>query len=239
MSSLETKVSGMSGMMTEDWNGVINFFAHEFRGALASASAYSELVFRYGRDIENEEKTGLVRSIYESVQRANHELEKFLELNRLRTDRLKLHPSGCSLPDLLKPAIEVCDAKGEKVRWEVLSDEEEVKVWFDEQKLRFICFELVQNICEHGEGVGEVRIFSEDDELVMECVNDRVSRGKHYRGELGREILSLQGRNGYAVGLYLVRTILQKAGGEAEFLVEPRRFVARLFFPTTTAGEDR
>lgn len=186
-----------------------------------------------------------------------HELKTSLTKLRLQTELLQAERAGLPLQRLLEESVgleiqlenslwlargtekvylENLDLKKEleifSLGWPSLKIQVDKPVWLrcDRRVLESVLRNLFQNAKIHGEAT-EVFLLAEE---VTNGVNLRVkNNGKPFHGNILHigKIFASQGTTGKSgVGLYLVKTLMRRMNGTAEFLLEGNQLIVDLRF---------
>ena len=198
--------------------------AHELRSPAAAIDGAASLLADGWDRLDEARRTRLLGAISASAHRLHRLAADLSTAARLQSDTLALEREAVSLPRLLSSAVERAQAADPSVEVDVASDD--VTFNGDPARLGQAIDNLLDNAIRHGRkpvGVsgmatdGGVRIAVHDagrgvtDELAPRLF-ERFAAGSH---------------GGTGLGLYLVREIARRHGGEASY-EEPATFVIDL-----------
>ncbi len=210
--------------------GMQAFFAavtHELRTPLTSIRLQAEAI------AEGDQRAELARRLLEDSHRLESQIDKTLELARIEGGG-PLAEQSVPLRDWLERTLTaIAAAHGARLELSVGLDQPLPPILADAAALQMILRNLVENSVRHAQlervqlRVG-ARVRGE--QVVIEYRDNGV--GSAVRGaELGRLFGRGAGSGGSGVGLYLVRALMQRMGGRAEFHSSPGNgFRAELYF---------
>ena len=213
--------------------GMQAFFAavtHELRTPLTSIRLQAEAI------AEGDQRATLARRLLEDSNRLESQIDKTLELARIEGGG-PLAEQAVPLAGWLERTLAtIAEGHGERVRLRVQLDEALPDILADAAAVQMILRNLVENSVRHARR-----------ECVQVAVTARAHGGQvllEYRDdgdgtavparELGRLFERGAGSAGSGVGLYLVRALMNRMGGRAEFFsTAGQGFRAELRFPAS------
>jgi len=210
------------------------FFAsvtHELRTPLTSIRLQAESIADATEGAADGTQT-LVTRLLEDTQRLESQVERVLELSRVEGGG-PVHLQSIELKSWLKRLSQnATDAYAGRVR--IQTDlSKTLTIEADPTALQLIVRNLIENSMRHS-GCDPVELtIGAAAALSGKVVLSVSDNGNGYSGDI-RRLGSLFERgsqsSGAGVGLYLVRVLMERMGGRAEFLSGPRGFEARLEF---------
>jgi signal transduction histidine kinase len=199
---------------------LISTVSHELRSPLASVKGYSaSLLHRWDR-FEDGDKRFMIEQINHEADRVTRLINELLEITRLESGRLTLHPAPIDLPTLTEAIVHKLLFAHPAARVEIAFPDPFPSVYADHDKVEQVLTNLIENAAKYGDPAtievgGRV---DEADKWVRVSVNDR-GEGiepevlpriftKFYRAEnrVGRP-------SGTGLGLYIARGLAEAHGG--------------------------
>jgi signal transduction histidine kinase len=192
-------------------------FAHDLKTSMSRLRLQTEMFLD---DPSDKQAMTLMR---ENINRLDLQLENSLWVARGEDQIL--------LPKNLKISNILSYLRAEWPELEI-SLEKEVTVFADEQALRSVFRNLVQNASLHGQATRVQVKVSEDKNTVTLSISDN---GKGYDGDfktLGKVFLSPKAQHGNGLGLYLTRFLVEKMNGSIRYQAgESGGFISHLELP--------
>ncbi|WP_321480370.1 HAMP domain-containing sensor histidine kinase [uncultured Bacteroides sp.] len=206
-----------------------NNITHELKTPLAVAYAANDALLNFNKAGEKAERDKYLRICQEQLQRLSRLVEQILSMSMEQRKTFKLHLEKVSLHTLIKPLIEQHEMKADKpIRISCNSAENDCEITVD--KIHFS--NIISNLLDNA-----VKYSTEEANITLTCVtyNDHIEisvadhgigisaeRQKHifdkfYRVPTG----NLHNVKGYGLGLYYVKTMIEKHGGTVDVESEP------------------
>jgi signal transduction histidine kinase len=210
--------------------GMQAFFAsvtHELRTPLTSIRLQAEAI------AEGDQRAELARRLLEDSHRLEAQIDKTLELARIEGGG-KLAEQAIPLRSWLDRAmVDVCAAYGERLDLQLHVDASLAPILADAAAVQMILRNLIENSVRHsGQHPVRVRLTAREQDGVV--VLEYHDNGKGLRGDpqrYGRLFARGAESNGTGVGLYLIRALMRRMGGQVEFIAAPEEaFRAELRF---------
>jgi len=198
--------------------------SHEFRTPLAAILSAEELLRHYGDRLPNAERTEVLDSIAEGVQRMSRMMDRVLLLGRADAQMLEFDPQPLDLPALCRQLVDEAQAQDRGSKCEVLAE------WgagvgsgvYDEKLLRHIFGNLLSNAIKYSPAGGVVK-FSVHRNGSAETVFEVSDQGIGIpRDEIAHLFESFHRASnvgsipGTGLGLAIVKNAVQRHGGSIE-----------------------
>ena len=214
------------------------FFAavtHELRTPLTSMRLQAEAI------AEGDQRAELARRLLEDSSRLESQIEKTLELARIEGGGPLVEQSIPLRSWLDRTLAGIATAHGERLEVRVHLDDSLPPILADAAAVQMILRNLVENSVRHArlERV-QVRLTARGlgDQVLLEYHDNGAGTAVQGR-ELGRLFGRGDGSGGSGVGLYLVRALMQRMGGRADFYSAPGEgFRAELCFAASSEEAD-
>ena len=195
--------------------GMQAFFAavtHELRTPLTSIRLQAEAI------ADGDQRAEVAQRLLEDSNRLESQIDKTLELARIEGGG-PLAEQVIRLRGWLERTLAaIAAAWGEKVQLEVTVDEQVPAIQADAAALQMILRNLIENSIKHG-GVQPVRVsvaaHGRGEQAVIEYQDN--GRGAGELQPLGLLFRRGASSAGTGIGLYLVRALMKRMGGYAEF----------------------
>ena len=212
---------------------------HELKTPIAVAYAANDALLNFGADADGEKRTRYLRICQEQLARSGGLVEQILSLSMERRKTFRLHPETFPVADILAPLVEEHKLKADKpVRISVRLTPPGLTVTADRTHLTNIVSNLIDNAIKYSNGQAEVEIEGrKEGETIALTVQDHgigIPKDKlahvfdkFYRVPTG----NLHEVKGYGLGLYYVKTMVERHGGTVEVESEPgggSKFIIKL-----------
>lgn len=210
--------------------GMQAFFAavtHELRTPLTSIRLQAEAI------AEGDQRVELARRLLEDSSRLESQIDKTLELARIEGGGPLAEQSVPLHGWLNRTLASIAAAHGGRLELRVVLDAPLPPILADAAAVQMILRNLVENSVRHAQ-LERVQVSvgarARGEQVVIEYRDD--GAGSAVQGpQLGRLFGRGAGSGGSGVGLYLVRALMQRMGGRAEFHSSPGNgFRAELYF---------
>jgi signal transduction histidine kinase len=192
------------------------FFAavtHELRTPLTSMRLQAEAI------AEGDQRAELARRLLEDSHRLESQIDKTLELARIEGGGPLAEQSVPLRGWLDRTLAGIAAAHGERLELRVHLDDTLPSIQADAAAVQMILRNLVENSVRHA-GVERVQVRltarASGDQVVMEYHDNGAGTAVPGR-ELGRMFGRGENSGGTGIGLYLVRALMERMGGEANF----------------------
>jgi signal transduction histidine kinase len=195
--------------------GMQAFFAavtHELRTPLTSLRLQAEAI------ADGDQRAEVARRLLEDSNRLESQIEKTLELARIEGGG-PLAEQVIRLRGWLERTLEtIASTWGDKVELKVTVDEAVPAILADAAAVQMILRNLIENSIKHG-GVLPVRVSVAARQRAAEVALDYQDNGQGAADTRPLGLLFRRGASsaGTGIGLYLVRALMKRMGGRAEF----------------------
>ena len=206
-----------------------NNMTHELKTPIAVAYAANDALLNFGADADTLKRTRYLRICQEQLARLGGLVEQILSLSMERRKTFRLHPETFPVGDILTPLIEEHKLKADKpVRISTRLTPPGLCVTADRTHLTNIVSNLIDNAIKYSNGQADVEITGrkEGETIVLSVQDhgigipkDKLAHvfDKFYRVPTG----NLHEVKGYGLGLYYVKTMVERHGGTVEVESEP------------------
>lgn len=220
-----------------------NNITHELKTPIAVAYAATDALLNFHQADNPTKRERYLRICQEQLQHLSGLVEQILSMSMERRKTFRLHLEEVRLKEILPPLIEQHKLKADKpVRISLQITPEELTVTADRTHLTNMLSNLLDNAVkyslEHADIAVSCRLCQENEETLTEiCVSDcgiGIAReclphifDKFYRVPTGNR----HEVKGYGLGLFYVKTMIEKHGGTIRVTSEPgkgSRFILRL-----------
>ena len=208
-----------------------NNMTHELKTPIAVAYAANDALLNFGQDSDKAKRERYLRICQEQLARLGGLVEQILSLSMERRHGFRLHPTTFPVSDLIAPLVEQHKLKADKpVSISTRITPTDLQVTADRTHLANIISNLIDNAIKYSIGRADVEINAhEEDGTFVLSVQDKgigIPKDKlphvfdkFYRVPTG----NLHEVKGYGLGLYYVKTMVERHGGTVEVESEPGR----------------
>jgi signal transduction histidine kinase len=194
--------------------------AHELRSPLTGVKGFVQALLNRWERLSDEQKKLMLQTVSADSDRLSRLIAELLDVARIDTGRLQMHPRPCDAGVLITRIVESVGA-GTARPIVLRVDEGLPELWADPDKFTQVFMNLVENGVRHGEGTVSVRVRAveaSDDtpfaEGVVVLVDDE---GEGIASDLRRQVFTKfwkgGARGGSGLGLYIVGGLTKAHGG--------------------------
>lgn len=199
-----------------------NNITHELKTPIAVAYAANDAMLNYGHIVDENKRTQYLHIIEEQLRHLSGLVEQILSMSLENRKNFRLHIRKFPLTEILTPLLEQHKLKARKpVEFDVRITPPELMVAADRTHLYNVLSNLIENAVKYsGESVrvtisafeqeGKLHISVADNGLGMTATDLKRIFDKFYRVSTG----NLHNVKGYGLGLYYVKSILNKHDGD-------------------------
>ena len=203
-----------------------NNITHELKTPIAVAYAANDALLNFNQAEDKTQRDKYLRICQEQLQRLSGLVEQILSMSMERRRTFRLHPEEFAIRDILETLIEQHKLKAESsVHISVDIEPEDLSVLADRTHFSNIISNLIDNAIKYSHGEAEVTIHCR--KMAVEGQNEQTEisvsdhgigiapeKQKHifdkfYRVPTG----NLHDVKGYGLGLFYVKTMIEKHGG--------------------------
>ena len=204
----------------------ISTISHELKTPIAVAYAANDALLNFNQAEDKTQRDKYLRICQEQLQRLSGLVEQILSMSMERRRTFRLHPEEFAIRDILETLIEQHKLKAESsVHISVDIEPEDLSVLADRTHFSNIISNLIDNAIKYSHGEAEVAIHCR--KVTVEGQNEQTEisvsdhgigiapeKQKHifdkfYRVPTG----NLHDVKGYGLGLFYVKTMIEKHGG--------------------------
>lgn len=206
-----------------------NNITHELKTPIAVAYAANDALLNFNQAEEKAQRDKYLRICQEQLQRLSGLVEQILSMSMERRRTFRLHPEEFAIRDILETLIEQHKLKAESsVHISVDIEPEDLSVLADRTHFSNIISNLIDNAVKYSKEEAELSISCrQTGGTVTVSVTDRgigipLDKQKHifdkfYRVPTG----NLHNIKGYGLGLFYVKSMVEKHGGTITVKSEP------------------
>lgn len=196
----------------------ISLASHELKTPLTTISAYSQMISRKvnGKQVPSEKSLEILNS---EVKRLKHMLNELLAIDQIKTGQLSYHWKEVNILHILKRAIInfKFSYPGYKVFVEALSTSSNYWLQGDDEKLLQVLTNLFNNAAKFSSSLTPivVTVSSKDRNIIIDITDYGKGIRKKEQNKVFQEFFKASDnrREGMGLGLYLVKSIIDKHKG--------------------------
>lgn len=207
--------------LDRDRSDLVATLAHELRSPLTGVKGFVQALINRWDRLTDDQKLLMLHTVNTDADRLSRLIAELLDVARLDTGLLSLHPVPCDVATLISRATAgshlpsgrtvVFAAAGEKHR-----------VWADPDRFTQVIANLIDNGLRHGEGTVTVDVSAETDGWLTILVRDQgAGIDPDVRGRVFTKFWRGGVRGGSGLGLYLVNGLTRAHGGAVEITDAP------------------
>lgn len=206
-----------------------NNITHELKTPIAVAYAANDALLNFNQAEEKAKRDKYLQICQEQLQRLSGLVEQILSMSMERRKTFRLHPEPIQLRELIDPLLEQHRLKADHpLHIDCAISPEDLSVTADRSHLTNIISNLIDNAVKYSPERADVSIRCQKvNDTVEISISDRgigISQeklklifDKFYRVPTG----NLHNVKGYGLGLYYVRTMMEKHGGSVSVASTP------------------
>lgn len=220
-----------------------NNITHELKTPIAVAYAANDAMLNFNQADEKVQRDKYLRICQEQLQRLSRLVEQILSTSMEQRSTFRLHPEKLVVREVLEPLIEQHKLKADKpIHLSVDIEPIDLTLLADRTHFSNIISNLIDNAIKYSLGTAEVsircrKVLAEQNEQTEISVSDygigiaiekqKLIFEKFYRVPTG----NLHNVKGYGLGLFYVKTMIEKHGGSTSVKSEPGKgstFIIRI-----------
>lgn len=199
-----------------------SIIAHDLKNPFHAIMGFSELLSKEFKDMDDNQKLGLIDLINVSSESAFNLLENLLQWARTQTDKIKFSPDNISLKSVIDQNIRLLKVSALKKKINLVTEiGSDIFVFADENMLNTIIRNLASNAIKFTDAQGSVTI-SADDRGEVYQVNisdtgigiDDETIDKLFRIDSYHTTSGTSGESGTGLGLIICNEFVKKNGGK-------------------------
>ena len=195
---------------------MISKIAHELRSPLTSVKGFSSTLLRRWDRFTDEQRLQFIETIHADAERMGRIVAEVLDLARLETGRLELHPVAIDVADIAKRAIDGHRGLPGVDRVDVKIDEG-LTAWADPERIGHVIGNLVENAVKFSDS-GPIEVSGRRTNGTVEVVVrdhgvgiDQERLPRIFSGPA--PTAQRAGPSGTGLGLYLTKKLVEAHGG--------------------------
>lgn len=217
-------------------NDFINNFSHEFKTPIVSVAGFAKVLKRGG--LTPEQQAEYLNIIEAESLRLSYMATNVLNLTRIENQSILTNVSCFNLSEQIRSCILLLEHKWDPKELEWKLDFEEHQVWGNEELLKQVWINLIDNSIKFSDrgDVIEIRMAETEEEIFVSVINSGPEIPKEAREKIFNKFYQADeshSSEGNGVGLAIVKRVVQLHGGSVlvrsengitEFAVElPRK----------------
>ena len=208
-----------------------NNITHELKTPIAVAYAANDALLNFGATADEAKRTRYLRICQEQLKRLGGLVEQILSLSMERRKTFRLHPTTFPAIDVIAPLIEEHKLKADKpadIRMHITPPD--LTVTADRTHFSNIVSNLLDNAIKYSRDRAEVDICCriEDSDFVLSIRDQGIGIPKERQAHVFDKFYRVPTGNlhevkGYGLGLFYVKTMVERHGGTVEVRSEAGR----------------
>lgn len=196
--------------------------AHELRGPITAIRGYIELFLTSGKE-RNPKAKSLAEAAFRQSGNLNNLIGELLDVSRLETGKLKLSNEVFELNGFFKDMLKEAQAEavGRKISFTYQPSPLNIFVETDKERLREVTLLLVENSLNFTNEFGQVKVVvnAKDGKAYISVIDNGVGISQQEMPYIFERFYSsdgskIQKQGGAGLGLFLVKSLVGKMGGE-------------------------
>ena len=189
--------------------------AHELRSPLTGVKGFVQALLNRWDKLNDEQKKLMLTTVHADSDRLSRLITELLDVARLDTGRLALHPRPSDVDVLVQRVIDNIQAGAtHDIRYQ--SSASLPDVWADPDKFTQVVTNVVENAVRHGEGAVHIAAAALDDQVVLTVDDEGPGIPPEIRQRAFTKFWTSGQRGGSGLGLYLVNGLTRAHGGSVE-----------------------
>ena len=201
---------GDTEMLRQDF---INNFSHEFKTPIVSIAGFAKLLQR--ADLDGDQRREYIDAIVEESRRLSDMATNVLRLTKVENQAILTGVSRYNLSEQLRSAVLLLEDQWTAKHLELDMEFPEVSITANEDMLREVWINLVQNAVKYSPDYGPVQVRVEDGQSAVRVANSGEIAPEHL-GRIFQKFYQADRSHfsaGNGVGLAIVKRIVELHGG--------------------------
>jgi signal transduction histidine kinase len=186
--------------------------AHELRSPLTGVKGFVQALLNRWDRLNDEQKKLMLTTVHADSDRLSRLITELLDVARLDTGRLSMHPRPCEVAELTHRVIDSVRA-GAPHRIEYLAPEDLPHVWADPDKFTQVLTNVLENAIRHGAEPVTVTATRRGDLVAVQVDDSGDGITPEVRQRAFTKFWTTGQRGGSGLGLYLVNGLVRAQGG--------------------------
>jgi signal transduction histidine kinase len=212
----EVAVSMRSGRararLDRDRSDLVATVAHELRSPLTGVKGFVQALLNRWDRLTDEQKKLMLTTVHADSDRLSRLITELLDVARLDTGRLSMHPRPCDVGLLTQRVIESVRA-GAPHRIDYRAPTGLPAIWADPDKFTQVLTNVLENAIRHGADPVSVTAGLDGDMVVVQVDDSGEGIPPETRRRVFTKFWTTGQRGGSGLGLYLVNGLVKAQGG--------------------------
>lgn len=200
--------------LDRDRSDLVATVAHELRSPLTGVKGFVQALLKRWDRLEDEQRKLMLQTVHADAERLSRLITELLDVARLDTGRLSIHPRPVDAVALARRVVESI-GQGAGTTIELVTERPVHEIHADPDKFTQVLTNLVENGVRHGEGQVTVSIREVEDGGALVVVTD-TGRGIpiEVRTRVFTKFWTSGASGGTGLGMYLVNGLVRAQGGQ-------------------------
>jgi signal transduction histidine kinase len=198
--------------LDRDRSDLVATVAHELRSPLTGVKGFVQALLNRWDRLNDEQKKLMLTTVHADSDRLSRLITELLDVARLDTGRLSMHPRPCDVPTLVMRVVDSIRA-GAPHRIEVIVPDDLPEVWADPDKLTQVLTNVLENAIRHGSDPVTVTAYLDGDLVAVQVDDSGNGIPPEIRQRAFTKFWTTGQRGGSGLGLYLVNGLVRAHGG--------------------------
>jgi signal transduction histidine kinase len=198
--------------LDRDRSDLVATVAHELRSPLTGVKGFVQALLNRWDRLNDEQKKLMLTTVHADSDRLSRLITELLDVARLDTGRLTMHPRNCDVRVLCARVIDSVRA-GAPHRIDLQAPDDIPEIWADPDKFTQVLTNLVENAIRHGSAPVTVTATKEGDMVVLHVDDSGDGIPPEIRQRAFTKFWTTGQRGGSGLGMYLVSGLVRAHGG--------------------------
>jgi signal transduction histidine kinase len=198
--------------LDRDRSDLVATVAHELRSPLTGVKGFVQALLNRWDRLNDEQKKLMLTTVHADSDRLSRLITELLDVARLDTGRLSMHPRPCDVPQLTRRVIDSVRA-GAPHRIELRTPHDLPRVWADPDKFTQVLTNVLENAIRHGSDPVTVTASLDGGLVAVEVEDSGDGIPPEIRQRAFTKFWTTGQRGGSGLGLYLVNGLVRAHGG--------------------------